>query len=140
MDLLLHERTLTKLDHARLTRLLPADARHRHREAGVVALHTALDSADLVPSRSVPPDVVTMYSRVQVSEAATGGHQVLTLCYPADAEPAEGFVSVLSPVGAALLGLRVGALAQWRTPAGRSMQVRLTALLFQPEASGDFTL
>jgi regulator of nucleoside diphosphate kinase len=130
MDTLLlqQERTLTELDHARLTRLLPR-AGTAPREAGIAALRAAIDNAELVGSNAVPPDIVTMYSRVQ-----------LTLCYPVDAEPAEGFVSVLSPVGASLLGLRVGALARWQTPAGDEVQAEVLALLFQPEASGDFTL
>jgi hypothetical protein len=56
----------------------------------------------------VRPDVVTMYSQVLLQDTRSGQRNTLTLCYPADAEPAVGFVSVLSPVGSALLGLRVG--------------------------------
>lgn len=141
MDTLLlqQERTLTELDHARLTRLLPR-AGTAPREAGIAALRAAIDNAELVGSNAVPPDIVTMYSRVELAEPGSGRRHVLTLCYPADAEPAEGFVSVLSPVGASLLGLRVGALARWQTPAGDEVQAEVLALLFQPEASGDFTL
>jgi regulator of nucleoside diphosphate kinase len=137
--LLQQERTLTELDHARLMRLLPRVG-GVPAEAGIAALQSAIDNAELVASDTVPPDIVTMYSRVQVREPATGRCHVLTLCYPPDAEPAEGFVSVLSPVGASLLGLRVGALARWQTPAGQEVQAEVRALLFQPEASGDFTL
>ena len=133
------ERTLTELDHARLKRLLP-QAGTAAREAGIAALQAAVDNAELVGARAVPPDVVTMYSRVQLVEAESGRRHVYTLCYPADAEPAEGFVSVLSPVGASLLGLRVGAWARWQTPGGEEVQAQVQAVLFQPEASGDFTL
>ena len=133
------ERTLTELDHARLTRLLPHTGTAA-REAGVATLQAAMDNAEVVGTRAVPPDVVTMYSRVQLVEAGSGRRHVYTLCYPADAEPAEGFVSVLSPVGASLLGLRVGAWARWQTPGGEEVQAQVRALLFQPEASGDFTL
>jgi regulator of nucleoside diphosphate kinase len=137
--LLQQERTLTELDHARLMRLLPRVG-GVPTEAGIAALQSAIDNAELLASDTVPPDIVTMYSRVQVREPATGRCQVFTLCYPSDAEPAEGFVSVLSPVGASLLGLRVGALARWQTPAGQEVQAEVRALLFQPEASGDFAL
>jgi pimeloyl-ACP methyl ester carboxylesterase len=58
---------------------------------------------------------------------------------PADAEPDAGFVSVLSPVGAALLGRRVGSRASWVTPDGRRHEAEIVAVLFQPEASGDYT-
>jgi len=137
--LLLAERTLTNLDHARLTRLLAADARSLNAPP-LAALRTTLDAADLVPAQAVPPDVVTMYTRVQLVDPDSGRQQTLTLCYPEDAEPAEGFVSALSPVGSALLGLRVGALARWLTPRGDTVQARVAAILFQPEASGDFVL
>jgi regulator of nucleoside diphosphate kinase len=137
--LLQQERTLTGLDHARLIRLLPR-AGSVASEAGIAALQAAIDNAELVASNTVSPDIVTMYSRVQLEEPATGRRHVFTLCYPPDAEPAEGFVSVMSPVGASLLGLRVGAMARWQTPGGQQVQAEVRALLFQPEASGDFTL
>ena len=126
-----HERLLTELDFARLNHL-----RGAHMPA---ELALALDSLDLVPSREVPPDVVTMYSQVIVEDLASGKRQRLTLCYPADAEPHLGFISVLSPVGASLLGQRVGATARWRTPNGDECAAEIAALLFQPEASGDYT-
>lgn len=134
----LHERTLTELDHARLKRLL-ARAGGTAREPGAAALLAAIDNAELVHGRAMPSDVVTMHSRVELAEPGSGRRQVLTLCYPADADPAAGCVSVLSPAGAALLGLRVGALARWCTPRGEEVQARVAALPFQPEATGDFT-
>ena len=126
------ERMLTELDFARLSRLdddrLPGD------------LAAGLAAADLTSSREVPADVVTMYSQVVIRHGGTGTKQKLTLCYPEDAEPAEGFVSVLSPVGASLLGLRVGATARWQTPHGDERRATIESILFQPEASGDYTL
>ncbi len=128
------ERTLTELDHVRLTRLL------QRQPAEPAVIGELLDVAQVVPSRAVGPDVVTMYSQVLLHDAADGTPSKITLCYPADAEPAAGFVSVLSPVGQALLGLRCGELARWITPDGRTHAARIEALLFQPEASGDYTL
>ena len=127
------DRTLTELDHVRLSRLLQRQSEHRPTLADV------LDGAEVVPSRAVEADVVTMYSQAQVLDAATGGRSTLTLCYPQDADPAAGCVSVLSPAGRALLGLRVGDVAQWSTPDGGTQSVRIVALPFQPEASGDYT-
>ncbi len=125
------ERLLTELDHSRLNNLrgghLPPE------------LADTMDSLDLVPSREVPPDVVTMYSQLMLEDVASGKRQKLTLCYPADAEPHNGFISVLSPVGASLLGMRVGSIARWRTPNGDACEALVAALLFQPEASGDYT-
>ncbi len=125
------ERLLTELDHTRLS--------HLHGEQLPPALAEALDTLDLVAPRDVPPDVVTMYSQVLIEDLASHRRQKLTLCYPADAEPQQGFISVLSPVGASLLGQRLGSVARWRTPQGDECAARIVELLFQPEASGDYT-
>jgi regulator of nucleoside diphosphate kinase len=124
------ERLLTELDFARLNQLeggqLPAD------------LEEALAATDLVASRAVPDNVLTMYSQAVIEDPVTLRQHKYTLCYPDDAEPADGFISVLSPLGAALIGLRVGDVAQWTTPDGRAHKARVRELLFQPEASGDY--
>lgn len=130
------ERTLTRMDHQRLTRLLAAqvDGLPVHE-----ALQDLLDASDLVASAEVPADVVTMNSRVQLQDmAGAGANYELTLCYPGEAQPATGCISVLSPVGLALLGLCVGEVARWHTPAGEGA-ARILAVLSQPEASGDFS-
>lgn len=132
------ERTLTELDHVRLLNLLRRDARGDGAPQPASAIEDVLDASALVPSREVAPDVVTMYSRVLLQDTQTGQRNTLTLCYPADAEPAVGFVSVLSPVGSALLGLRVGSTARWSTPAGDDRAAEILAILFQPESSGDY--
>ena len=127
-------RVMTELDHVRIDRLharaLPTDG----------PLHALLDDADVVPPRQVPADVVTMYTQVTVEDPDQGTRRKLAVCYPEDADPAAGFVSVLSPVGTALLGRRRGDLVEWTTPSGATHRLRIVELLFQPEASGDFTL
>ena len=123
-------RTLTQLDFARLNKpdLGPLPD----------ALDEALAFADLVDSREVPPDVVTMNSQFIIRMTDSGQQREITLCYPADAAPAAGRVSVYSPVGAALLGLRVGERARWSTPNGDACEADIVAVLFQPEASGEY--
>ena len=134
------ERTLTELDHVRLIHLLQRQGTAALPPPTSRQIEDLLDAAQVVPSRAVEPDVVTMYSQVLLRDPHADTRSQLTLCYPADAEPAEGFVSVLSPVGRALLGLRVGETAQWATPDGQAHAAEIVALLFQPEASGDYTL
>jgi regulator of nucleoside diphosphate kinase len=134
-----NERTLTELDHVRLTKLIHKDPRAVASAASGSSLADLLDVADLVPSRTVSPDIVTMYSQVSLADLASGRKYKLTLCYPSDAEPAAGFVSVFSPVGASLLGLRVGCVARWRAPNGEENAAAIEAVLFQPEGSGDYT-
>jgi regulator of nucleoside diphosphate kinase len=125
------ERMLTELDFARLSRLNGGQLPE--------ALAADLRSADLVHSQDIAPDVVTMYSQVELVFSDSGLRQKVTVCYPADAEPELGFVSVLSPLGAALVGLRVGEICSWRVPNGQGRDAQVAAILFQPEASGDYT-
>ena len=80
-----------------------------------------------------------MYSRVEMVLSDSGLRQKVTVCYPFDAEPELGFVSVLSPIGAALVGMRVGEVCRWRVPNGQERSAQVAAILFQPEASGDYT-
>ncbi|RQO61690.1 transcription elongation factor GreAB [Variovorax sp. KBW07] len=125
------ERTLTELDAARLNKLsvnqLPS------------GLADLLDIAEVLPSREVPANIVTMYSQIEIEDPATQQVQKITLCYPGDAEPTAGFISVLSPVGIGLLGVKAGTLARWQMPNGAEGAARVVAILFQPEASGDYT-
>ena len=134
------ERTLTEIDHQRLTRLMARVKSDPRLLPLMDALDELLSYSDLVEPARVPPDVVTMYSRVLLEDPAGGAPTRFTVCYPDDAEPAQGFVSVLSPVGTGLLGLRVGDVARWRGPSGLEQSARVGAMLFQPEASGDYTL
>jgi regulator of nucleoside diphosphate kinase len=127
------DRTLTELDHVRLAALL-----RRGQSPTSAPLADLLDNADLVPSREVDADVVTMNSQVELVDAGSGERRKLVVCYPGDANAETGSVSALSPVGSALLGCRVGDVVSWRTPDGREQRAEIVALHFQPEASGDF--
>jgi regulator of nucleoside diphosphate kinase len=137
MNVQARERVLTELDHVRLAMLSGRGSRDRlPNSPGIDAV---LDEACVVPSRSVAPDVVTMYSQVVLRFVGDGVARKLTLCYPGDAEPQFGFVSVLSPIGLSLLGQQVGAMVRWQSPDGGERMAELDAILFQPEASGDYT-
>ena len=129
---ILGERTLTEHDFARLSKLLDGHL--------PPSLANTLATAEVLRSRAVPADVVTMYSRVELIDLATRRRQTLTICYPGDSEPSAGFISVLSPVGSGLLGLKVGAVARWQTPGGAEVAAEIVAIEFQPEASGDYAL
>lgn len=140
MEALFLERTLTELDHVRLLNLVrrarQSGGPHAHR----LAIEQVLEACAIVPSSQTPPDVVTMYSQVALRDVESGQRSKLTLCYPADAEPAAGSVSVLSPLGESLLGLTVGSVARWSTPAGEERASEILEILFQPEASGDYAM
>ncbi|WP_427913103.1 GreA/GreB family elongation factor [Ramlibacter sp. MMS24-I3-19] len=122
------DRQLTSLDCARLRKL---------RCASHDDLAALLDEADVLQSEAIPPDVVTMRATVLLEHLDGGTTQQITISYPQDADAAAGRVSVLSPVGLALLGQRAGAIARWKTPANTWGAARIAAVVFQPEAHGD---
>lgn len=130
-------RLLTELDHIRISKLLQRPGASPETEAEVEDL---IHSAELISSYKVPANVVTMYSQVLIADGQSGEQRKLTLCYPHDADPAAGFVSVLSPVGAGLLGLKKGRTARWPTPDGGTATAKIVEILFQPEESGDYLL
>lgn len=96
-----------------------------------------LDLADVVPSTAVQPDVVTMRSRVVYDDGNGGRTVAMTLAYPDESDVAAGRLSVLSPLGFALLGARVGDVVEYDTPDGARRKARVREVTYQPEASGD---
>ncbi len=87
-------------------------------------LEAELDRAQVVPLAEVPPDVVVMESELEYEDAATGRRRQVQLVYPNDADAATGKVSVLAPLGCALLGLRIGQEIEWEMPGGdRSLRI-----------------
>ena len=103
------------------------------------ALDTELHRARVVDQRAVPADVVTMNSELVYEDLDTHAQRTVRVVYPKDADAKRGWVSVLAPIGSALLGLRVGQEIEWPTPSGRK-RVRVVELRHQPEASGDYHL
>lgn len=97
-------------------------------------LASELERADVVESSDVPPDVVTMNSRVLYEDMATGRTTEVTIVFPQDADVQSGKISVLAPVGTALLGLAQGASIVWPFPDGSSRCLRVVDVTFQPEA------
>lgn len=122
---------------ADLQRLRPVLARH---ETDVSeSLETELGRAIIVPQHAVPADVVTMNSEVVYEDGRTAVRRRVRVVYPEDADASQGRVSVLAPIGSALLGLRVGQSIEWQVPAG-TRRIRVVEIHYQPEASGDFDL
>ncbi|RMM64333.1 Regulator of nucleoside diphosphate kinase, partial [Pseudomonas savastanoi pv. glycinea] len=105
---------------------------------GIQALQAELDRADQVVGHDeVPAGVVTMNSRVHCREEVSGKDYHLKLVYPQDAG-ADGTVSVLAPMGSALLGLHVGQHIDWPAPGGKTLKLTLLAVEYQPEAAGEY--
>ena len=95
-----------------------------------------ISRARIVPPEKVPADVVTMNSRVELEETDSGKELTYTLSFPADSDPVTGKVSILAPVGIALLGSHEGDVIQWKAPKGICKH-RIRRIVYQPEAAGD---
>ncbi|WP_159917633.1 nucleoside diphosphate kinase regulator [Pantoea sp. 18069] len=104
---------------------------------GKADLEAELDRADVVEPAQMPPNVVTMNSTVQFEILETRQDFRLTLVYPRDIDGSADRVSIFAPVGSALLGLSVGDELAWPGPGGKSMTVRVTGILYQPESAGE---
>jgi regulator of nucleoside diphosphate kinase len=130
---------LTEQDYTRLKHLF-ADLVRQSRgvEAGVDTLEEILDLARVVAPEKVPQNVVTMNSRVRFEDVNTGDAGIVTVVYPGDMDAASGRISVLSPVGAALIGLAEGDETELPLPHGQTRRIRIMSVLYQPEAQGDF--
>lgn len=100
-------------------------------------LVTELDRAEVVDSRHIPRDVVTMNSRVKFRDLDTQEICVYCLVYPSFANYSENKISVLAPVGMALLGYRVHDVVEWPVPAGLR-RLKIEEILYQPEAAGEY--
>jgi regulator of nucleoside diphosphate kinase len=132
---------ITRNDLTRLEELLrTARTFSEERDSDYLGqLEALLEGSYTVSAREVPADVVTMNSRVRLTSADGGSSTVYTVVFPADADAARQRVSVLAPLGAALLGCRVGQDAVWETPEG-TRHLRVAEMLYQPEAAGDYHL
>ena len=121
---------LSRLDVERIENLLD-----RLPAGEVQQLRTELERADVREPADMPADVVTMNSTVTFSEEGTGEPITMSLVYPGAAGK-PGTVSVLAPVGSALLGLARGQEIDWPMPGGRPRHLRVMEIDYQPEASG----
>jgi regulator of nucleoside diphosphate kinase len=119
---------LTQEDMDRIFQLLEAQGRDRFRK-----LEDELLRAAVVPQERIPKDVVTMNSRVLFENESTGERREITLVYPREADIDAGRISILVPVGTALLGLRVGQSIDWELPNGAKQRYRVVAVPYQPE-------
>jgi len=123
---------LTQNDMDQLLKLVEAQPGKRFDK-----LESELVRANVVSREKIPRDVVTMNSRVVFENETTRERREITLVYPGRADINAGRVSVLVPVGTALLGLCVGQSIDWELPGGEKQRYRIVEVPFQPEAAGE---
>ena len=131
---------ITEFDLNRLRDVLKARINSKVRDRDHLdSLENELDRAHVVEPSAIPHDVVTMNSQVRIVDVDTGMENVYTLVFPSEASIPEKKISILAPIGTALLGSRAGGTVEWPVPAGMRT-VKIKEVLYQPEASGDYHL
>ena len=127
---------INRLDAERLQRLI--DEADDKALAVARSLEEELARGEVVDPEQIPEDVVSMCSQVQFTDLDRDRQIIRTLVYPHALAATEDGISVMAPVGAALLGLRIGDTIDWPLPGGREVQLRIDAILWQPEREGQF--
>ena len=125
---------MSRLDVERIESLLESPAAQG---IDASALEAELERATIVEPAQMPPDVITMNSTARFLDETSGEEHELTLVFPRDADGSAEKVSILAPVGSALLGLHVGDSIEWPLPGGRTIHLRVLSIRYQPEAAGE---
>ncbi len=129
---------ITQFDLERLQKLLvDAQATDYRKSEYLEKLQAEIHRAQVVEPKDIPSDVVTMNSTVSIVDLDTKEEEVYTLVFPEDADVRQGKISILAPVGTAMLGYEVGDTFEWDVPAGKR-RLLIKKIIYQPEASGDF--
>lgn len=129
---------VTGQDKLRLADLLmEVEASDPRKHGDLEALEDELERAVIVDAKEIPGDVITMNSRAEMRDLESGETVAFTLVFPSEANIDEGKISVLAPIGAGMLGYRVGDEFEWNVPGGLR-RMKVTKIHYQPEAAGDF--
>jgi len=131
---------ITEKDHQALEEYLDRAKRADRKGRDTLAkLEDELDCCCIVSPQEVPPNVITLNSKVRFRYVDTGQEITATLVFPRNANLAEGRISVDSPIGTAILGYAVGDIIEWKVLAG-TKTIKIEEILYQPEAAGDYHL
>lgn len=130
---------ITDYDLERLRELLRAVKRSGTQKEALIKLGKELERAIVISSGNVPADLITMNSKVRIKDVDTSEEMIFQIVFPSDANLDECRISILAPVGTALIGYKTGNTVRWQVPAGiRKLQIE--EILYQPEAAGDIYL
>lgn len=131
---------ITSKDQERLEKLIRVQEEFTAgSKATLQELKAELKRAVISEPQDIPHDVITMRSQVLLKDLSSGEEMIYTLVYPDEADMMEGKISVLAPIGMAILGYRENDSVEWAIPEG-VVYLKVEKILFQPEASGNFDL
>ncbi len=131
---------ITENDYNRLNGLIERTREYNGTDREYVnKLEAELDRAEIVDPGAMPADVITMRSKVRLKDLVSGESNTYSLVFPAEANFVEGKISVLAPIGTAILGYKQGDTIEWRVPSGLR-RLKVEEVLYQPESAGDYEL
>lgn len=132
---------ITKTDRDRLGNLIELTREHHDRAnlPYVGKLEDQLEYAEVVASSDIPPDVVTMRSKIKLKDLDTGEEKVYSIVFPSEADFDQGKISILAPLATALLGYKRGDTVEFEAPS-RLRRLLIMDILYQPESVGDYNL
>ena len=129
---------ITELDYVRLSKLVSSAKSEKKIEIeNLNALIHEIDRAEKVDSKSITPEFVTMNSVLKVFNCSTEKLMTIKIVYPIEADYKKGFISILSPLGSALLGYRVGDIVKYEAPKGK-VEITIRSIDYQPESQGEY--
>jgi len=108
-------------------------------EISLEKLEGELNRCKVVKAKEIPEDVITMNSKVRLKDLDTQEEMIYQLVFPGDADPDQNKISILAPIGTALIGYRVGDIIEWKVPAGLR-KLKVLEVIYQPEAAGNYHL
>lgn len=131
---------ITNVDKERLLKLINEEKEFsRGNKEHLGKLEQELERAQVVVSEHIPHNVITMNSQVSLKDMETGETMIYTLVYPSEANLLENKISIMAPIGTAILGFCEGDIISWEVPGG-VVKLQVEKILYQPEAAGDFDL
>jgi regulator of nucleoside diphosphate kinase len=132
---------ITEFDLNRLNKLIALleDEPGMRDKKYIEELDDELRRAKVVAPKIVPKNVITMNTKVRVKDLDSEREAVYQLVFPGDADLKQNKISILAPIGTALIGFRVGETVEWEVPSGVK-RIKIEEILYQPEAAGDYHL
>lgn len=128
---------ITDSDMARLRELINSAREFgKEDEKYLRELEKELDRGKVIKTKDIPPNIITMHSEVFLRDMDSNEEIIYRLVFPEHADPGRGWVSILTPIGTALIGFKVGDVIEWEVPAGIT-KLKVEKILYQPEAAGD---
>lgn len=127
---------ITEYDFERLHEMLRTARHSGFTQDCVEKLKEEIERARIVSSEKIPSDLVTMNSRIVLEDEQTYQEFTFQVVFPSDSDVDAGKISILAPVGRAILGYKVGDTVEWKAPRGMR-RLKITKMLYQPESEGD---